>query len=173
MIKWNEITWYSKLGAIILFIAIVPSLTFYIGTQYEKTLVVLNQATTTSATAVGSSSVGGPTSTTGKGDSSGTDAPSQTIITQSDSGQTLTVYLGERILIELSGQYLWSNFSIDNPEVVNKLTVPVLPPDVQGIYLASAIGSATLTANGAPHCSAGEACPMFLLLFKVNISVVR
>lgn len=32
--KWNEVTWYSKLGAIILFIGVVPVLTFYIGMQY-------------------------------------------------------------------------------------------------------------------------------------------
>ncbi len=35
--KWNEVTWYSKLGAIVLFIGIVPALSFYIGTQYELT----------------------------------------------------------------------------------------------------------------------------------------
>lgn len=37
MVKWNEVTWYSKLGAIILFTGIVPALCFYIGTQYELT----------------------------------------------------------------------------------------------------------------------------------------
>jgi hypothetical protein len=36
-IKWNEVTWYSKLGAIILFLAVVPTLCFYIGMQYELT----------------------------------------------------------------------------------------------------------------------------------------
>ncbi len=34
-IKWHEVTWYSKLGAIILFLGIVPVVCFYIGTQYE------------------------------------------------------------------------------------------------------------------------------------------
>lgn len=34
-IKWNEVTWYSRLGAIVLFIGIIPALFFYIGTQYE------------------------------------------------------------------------------------------------------------------------------------------
>jgi hypothetical protein len=38
MIKWNEVTWYSRLGALILFLAIVPALCFYIGTQYELTV---------------------------------------------------------------------------------------------------------------------------------------
>ena len=41
-IKWNEVTWYSKLGAIILFILVVPVLTFYIGRQYEA-VVELNK----------------------------------------------------------------------------------------------------------------------------------
>ena len=35
MIEWNQVTWYSKLGAIILFISIVPALCFYIGIQYQ------------------------------------------------------------------------------------------------------------------------------------------
>ncbi len=41
-IEWNKITWYSKLGAIILFIFVVPVLTFYIGMQYEQTKEVLS-----------------------------------------------------------------------------------------------------------------------------------
>jgi hypothetical protein len=43
-IKWNEYTWYSKLGAVILFIGVIPMLAFYVGTQYEKTIEVLSAA---------------------------------------------------------------------------------------------------------------------------------
>lgn len=42
MIKWNEYTWYSKLSALVLFILILPILTFYIGRKYEQTTEVLN-----------------------------------------------------------------------------------------------------------------------------------
>ena len=35
MIKFNEVTWYSKIAAVILFIIFIPMLTFYIGTQYQ------------------------------------------------------------------------------------------------------------------------------------------
>ncbi len=44
MIKWNEVTWYSRLGAIILFIGVVPALCFYIGTRYQhqKEVLVIN-----------------------------------------------------------------------------------------------------------------------------------
>lgn len=34
--KWNEVTWYSKLAAVIFFLGIFPVLTFYIGTQYQE-----------------------------------------------------------------------------------------------------------------------------------------
>ena len=37
-IKWNDVTWYSRLGALIVFIGIIPALAFYIGIQYERTI---------------------------------------------------------------------------------------------------------------------------------------
>ncbi|MEI8061920.1 MAG: hypothetical protein WCG97_01325 [bacterium] len=42
-IKFNKVTWYSKLAALILFILVVPTLTFYIGREYERTQEVLSQ----------------------------------------------------------------------------------------------------------------------------------
>lgn len=41
-IKWNEYTWYSKLAAALFFILVLPTWTFYLGRQYEKTQAVLN-----------------------------------------------------------------------------------------------------------------------------------
>jgi hypothetical protein len=43
-IKFNEVTWYSKLGAVILFLLVVPILTFYIGREYEATVIALKEA---------------------------------------------------------------------------------------------------------------------------------
>lgn len=37
-LKFNVVTWYSKLLSIIFFIAVLPILTFYIGTQYQLTV---------------------------------------------------------------------------------------------------------------------------------------
>jgi hypothetical protein len=34
--KWNEVTWYSRLGAIVVCFGVIPVLTFYIGTQYSS-----------------------------------------------------------------------------------------------------------------------------------------
>jgi hypothetical protein len=49
-IKWHEVTWYSKLGAIILFLGVVPVLCFYIGTQYELTQQPLEKGVIVPAT---------------------------------------------------------------------------------------------------------------------------
>jgi hypothetical protein len=35
-IKFNEITWYSKLAAIIIFLGILPVLIFYFGSRYKE-----------------------------------------------------------------------------------------------------------------------------------------
>ena len=37
MIKFNEVTWYSKLAAVIFLLVIFPMLTFYIGIKYQET----------------------------------------------------------------------------------------------------------------------------------------
>ncbi len=36
-IEWTKVTWYSRLGALLLFMGVVPVLCFYIGTQYALT----------------------------------------------------------------------------------------------------------------------------------------
>lgn len=35
-IPWNEVTWYSRLGALVLFLVIVPILAFVIGEKYQE-----------------------------------------------------------------------------------------------------------------------------------------
>lgn len=34
MIEWNRVTWYSRIGALVLFLGIVPALAFCIGARY-------------------------------------------------------------------------------------------------------------------------------------------
>ena len=41
-LKWNEVTWYSKLLAVIVFLFGIPALAFYIGMQYGITVTQLN-----------------------------------------------------------------------------------------------------------------------------------
>lgn len=42
-IQWNKVTWYSRWGAIILFMLLIPLLTFYIGMRYQEVQLVTSQ----------------------------------------------------------------------------------------------------------------------------------
>jgi hypothetical protein len=82
MIKWNEVTWYSRLGALILFLAVIPALSFYIGTQYELIVIhpTINQALT-----ILPSKIIQPTSTSSTTSSIiGTGTPSEVGVTAPD-----------------------------------------------------------------------------------------
>ncbi len=48
-LEWNKVTWYSKLGALILFVVVIPVLTFVIGREYEKTISALKSVNTLTA----------------------------------------------------------------------------------------------------------------------------
>ncbi len=37
-IQWNRVTWYSWWLAVVLFLVVIPALSFYIGTEYQKTI---------------------------------------------------------------------------------------------------------------------------------------
>lgn len=49
----NEATWYSKLAAIILFLLVLPILTFYIGRVYERTVNELDRSPAAAAYGMG------------------------------------------------------------------------------------------------------------------------
>ena len=42
-IKWNKVTWYSKLIAAVLFIVILPTWTFFLGAQFQEVEGLLKQ----------------------------------------------------------------------------------------------------------------------------------
>mgnify|MGYP001560749866 CR=1 FL=1 len=46
-IEWNEVTWYSKLLALVLFVAL-PFIGFYFGVKYEKAKEAVNQTNVSS-----------------------------------------------------------------------------------------------------------------------------
>ena len=49
-IEWNKVTWYSKLLALVIFVAL-PFIGFYYGAQYGKTVAAIGQTSTSSVTA--------------------------------------------------------------------------------------------------------------------------
>ncbi len=51
MIKFNEVTWYSRFGAIILFLGVIPATVFYVGVEYGR-FIQLEENLVSSDTAV-------------------------------------------------------------------------------------------------------------------------
>ena len=43
-IEYNRVTWYSKLLAIIVFLLIIPAVSFYLGRKYQETVSTVNPA---------------------------------------------------------------------------------------------------------------------------------
>jgi len=125
--------------------------------------------------------VGGPAPSPTATDSPTSLPGTQLTITQADNGRTISLAVGDRVLLDLGGSLNW-NVRIDNPAVLAPLpdnppmpspSIGVAPPvpAAQGIFEARAGGTATLTATGTPICLPDQACPQFLVLFKVTFVV--
>lgn len=54
-IQWNEVTWYSKLAAIIFFLGVLPVFTFFMGMQYKQVQSDIFEASAHTANAVAQS----------------------------------------------------------------------------------------------------------------------
>ncbi len=72
-------------------------------------------------------------------------------VTLADDGQTLSLQVGERFLLDLGKEYTWT-VNIDNPTIVGPVLNAPVRPGVQGLYEAFRSGSTTLTAAGDPLC---------------------
>lgn len=46
-IVFNKVTWYSKLAAVFVFFVIVPCVSFYLGSYYEQTKILIKNTPTT------------------------------------------------------------------------------------------------------------------------------
>ena len=107
---------------------------------------------------------------------------SQVTITRADNGRTIPLAVGDRVLLDLGASLNW-DVRIDNPAVLAPLIrdnppVPAPPaevappaPGAQGLFEVRATGTATLTATGSPICLPDQACPQFLVFFKVTFVV--
>jgi hypothetical protein len=94
-------------------------------------------------------------------------------ISQSDSNRSVDVRLGQTVEVTLSDTSLtWSDLRQVGPQllwVTNKVTRSAR--QLRETYEAIASGHTTLQATGAPRCKADQACPQFLLLWRVQVVV--
>lgn len=99
------------------------------------------------------------------------------LLTNASSGSTVSASVGRSIVVRLTDARLhWSRV-----QVASSSGAPggVLELQSETAAVGSSTtrlrvlneGTASLTATGSPDCSTGAACPMFLLLWRVDIRV--
>jgi hypothetical protein len=97
------------------------------------------------------------------------------LITERD--HDATVHTGQKIEVVLrarSGFTDWSSVTTDNEAIL--APIPTGITAARGVTIAGfkalAPGTATITAAAGPVCSPGQACPMYAVLFSVQVTVL-
>lgn len=96
-------------------------------------------------------------------------------IGQSGSQRSFNVRIGETVEVAFGDSSLvWSNIRQVGPQllrVTHRATRGV--EWFREIFEPVAMGHTTLQAIAAPRCSAGQACPQFVLLWQARVVVTR
>ena len=93
-------------------------------------------------------------------------------VSLSDNGKTFTMHIGERVLLNLgSDVYEWT-VEVDSQDVLQRDMGVTVIQGAQGIYVAQAPGTVTLTANGDPLCLQSKPpCKMLSISFSIILIV--
>jgi hypothetical protein len=94
-------------------------------------------------------------------------------VDRADSGQSVHLRVGQTLEVVLGGTALrWSGLHQRGPHILRqKGNVNAQGGEIAAVFTAVKAGRTTLQAGGAPKCSPGQACPMFVLLWQVRVLV--
>ena len=93
------------------------------------------------------------------------------MITRDSNGQTVTLHVGDRFVLQLGDQYNWT-VNVADPAVVSRVINITPIRGSQGVYEAHAAGTTTLSASGDPLCrTAKPACAMPSLIVEIKLVV--
>jgi len=94
------------------------------------------------------------------------------VITEEDSGSTVTLPVGGETSLRLSSDYVWGEPAVRG-EAVQLARVDYLrdPGFSEWVVTAVAPGKATIVAAGEPACSGQEGCDDTALVVEVTITV--
>ena len=97
------------------------------------------------------------------------------VVTEQD--QSATVRVGQTLLLELQakpGMTEWRDVRSSDASLLRPLTIDVMVP--RGVTLAAfkgvSQGQVTVGAIAGPLCSPGQACPAYLAVYALRVSVV-
>ena len=92
-------------------------------------------------------------------------------IGRGDTGKTVRIAVGQDVTVRLGTDLDWT-VSIDPPGVLIAAPgVNALVRGVQGIYRGTRPGTATVSAEGRPHCNPGQVCAQFIEQVTVTVVV--
>jgi len=93
-------------------------------------------------------------------------------VTLSENGLTFSMQVGESFLLNLGTDvYDWT-VEVDHQDVLQRKVGVTVIRGAQGIYIAQAPGTATLTANGDPLCLQSKPpCKMPSISFSITLIV--
>ncbi|MEZ4770077.1 MAG: protease inhibitor I42 family protein [Caldilineales bacterium] len=95
----------------------------------------------------------------------------QRTVTLDDNGATVTLPVGEWIVLALDDGYTWQ-IEVSDESVVSQLSDVVAKPGAQGVFVGVNPGTATLSAAGDPLCRQSKLpCAMPSLAFRVTVVV--
>jgi hypothetical protein len=122
-------------------------------------------------TACGSAVGAGPDPTPGTGPGHGFD------VVVSEQDHVATMHVGQKLEIVLhapTGMANWTSPKSSNESIL----VPIVNPAataVRGVTLAGfqalAPGEVEITSNSSPNCSPNQACPMYIAVYSVKVTV--
>jgi hypothetical protein len=93
-----------------------------------------------------------------------------TILTRADSGKTIRIKRGKCDTLRLTG-FVWSRPASANADVA-VVNAPSFSGTPQWYLKANHLGATTITSSGRPHCNPHQACPQFIILFRMGVRVV-
>jgi hypothetical protein len=96
-------------------------------------------------------------------------------VTEQDHAVTVTT--GQRLLLELHakpGMTNWNGVRSSDTSLLKPITIDVMVPSgvTMAAFLAISPGQVTVTAVAAAACSPAQACPAFVVLYSLHVTLV-
>jgi hypothetical protein len=97
-------------------------------------------------------------------------------VTVTEKEHVVFLQVGARLLVVLhtgTGMRLWSQPTSSDPKILAPLVYPAMVPIgvTLGAFQARTPGEATVTAVSGPDCASGQPCPMYAILYTLQVTV--
>jgi len=129
-----------------------------------RSVVVLLISTLTVVGACSGAGASGPSS-------SPSPIPGAVLVTRANDQGTVQARVGDRIQIALGTDFEWRLDPPDGVVLTRGVQNELLVRGTQGVWTASAPGTATVTATGTVICPSGKACILIAIQFKTTVVV--